>query len=98
MCCCEVIIISNSNFKPNKTRILLGKNITYFRQLPEFNYSQDQLASILKSDKCYISNLENGKRNTSVDYINRLAEIFNIQPSELLVEREFNLKTRIDSK
>ena len=45
----KVVIKINKNTNPNKTRILLGKNIAYFRQLN--NWSQDKLAQKLETDK-----------------------------------------------
>lgn len=82
----------------NKTSILLGKNITYFRQLPSREWSQDTLAQKMESDKGYLSQIENAKRNASTDYIDRLCRVFSIEPEELFKDRNFNLKTRVDSK
>ncbi len=70
----------------------------YFRQLPDRNWSQDLLAQKMNSDKGYLSQIENAKRNASTDYIDRLCQVFNIEPVELFKEREFNPKTRVDSK
>ena len=92
----KAMIKINKTTNPNKTRILLGKNIAYFRQLN--NWSQDKLAQKLETDKGYLSQIENAKRNASTDYIDRLAKIFNVEPEEMLKEREFKLKTRVDSK
>ena len=92
---CEVVEI-NKKLEPNRTSILLGKNIVYFRQLRQL--SQDTLAQQMNSDKGYLSQIENAKRNASTDYIDRLAKIFNVEPEEMLKEREFKLKNRVDSK
>ena len=92
----KAVIKINKNTNPNKTRILLGKNIAYFRQLN--NWSQDKLAQKLETDMGYLSQIKNAKRNASTDYIDRLAKIFNVEPEEMLKEREFKLKTRVDSK
>ena len=35
----------------------------------------------------YVSEMENQKRNISSDYIDHIANIFKIEPHELLVER-----------
>ena len=88
----------NKNLKSNRTAILLGKNIVYFRQLPEREWSQDILAQKLDSDKGYLSQIENAKRCASTNYIERLSRVFNVEPSELFKDREFNLKTRVDSR
>ena len=92
-----MIKISNDN-KSNKVSILLGKNIAYFRQLPKNQWSQDVLAQKMNSDKGFISQVENAKRNVSTEYIARLCQVFNIEPMELFRERNFNLKPRVDSR
>lgn len=94
---CEVVKI-NKKLDPNRTSILLGKNIVYFRQLPENQWSQDTLAQMLNSDKGYLSQIENAKRSASTDYIERLCRAFNIEPEELFKNRNFNLKSRVDSR
>ena len=68
-----------------KTRKILANNIAYFRT--KNNWSQDDLAEKLGSDSPYVSEMENAKRNISCDYIDHLAQVFNIKPSELLVSR-----------
>ncbi len=97
--------INNKNSKTkrklvvtNDVSILLGKNIVYFRQLPENNLSQSDLAHKLGTNKSYVSQVENAKRNVSTDYIDRLCKVFNIKPVELFTERDFNPKPRIDSR
>ena len=82
----------------NRTSILLGKNIVYFRQLPERQWSQDTLTQKMNSDKGYLSQIENDKRYASTEYIERLCRVFNVEPEELFKDRNFNLKTRVDSR
>lgn len=82
----------------NKTSFLLGKNIVYFRQLPERQWSQDTLAQKINSDKGYLSQIENARRNASTDYIERLCRVFNVEPEEMFKDRNFNLKSRVDSR
>jgi len=88
----------NKKIENNKTSILLGKNIVYFRQLPKYQWSQDTLAHKLNSDKGYLSQVENARRSASTDYIERLCRVFDIEPEELFKNRDFNLKSRIDSR
>ena len=92
------VVKISKRLKFNKTSILLGKNIVYFRQLPKFGWSQETLAQKLNSDKGYLSQIENAKRNASTDYIERLCRVFEIEPVELFKERNFNLKSRVDSR
>ena len=67
------------------TRKILANNVSYFRM--KNNWSQDELSEKMGSKLQYISEIENAKRNISCDYIDRLAQVFNIKPSELLVSR-----------
>ena len=83
---------------PNKTSILLGKNIVYLRQSSERQWSQDVLAQKMKTDKGYLSQIENAKRSASTNYIDRLCQVFNVEPEELFKNRDFKLKFRVDSK
>ena len=82
--------------KSNRTSILLGKNIIYFRQLN--NWSQDTLSQLMCCDKSYLSQIENAHHSASTDYIERLCQTFKIEPKELFENRDFNLKSRVDSR
>ena len=73
-----------NNILNNKTSILLGKNIVYLRQLHQ--WSQDDLSQKMNSDKGYLSQIE------------RLCEVFNVEPEELFKNRDFNFKNRVDSR
>ncbi len=92
------MIAINNTKSTNKTLILLGKNITYFRQLPKNQWSQEDLAQKMNSDKGFISQVENARRNVSTEYIDRLCRVFNIEPMELFKNRDFKLKARVDSR
>ena len=50
-------------------------------------WSQEVLAEILGTSPAYVSEMENGKRNISSAYIDHIANVFNIEPHELLVNR-----------
>ena len=88
-------VVKIDKIKNNRTSILLGKNIVYFRQLPKYQWSQDTLAHKLNSDKGYLSQIENARRS---DYIERLCRVFDIEPEELFKDRNFKPKSRIDSR
>ena len=77
------------------TRNILANNIVYYR-VKIFHWSQEELATKLGTDSPYVSELENGKRKASVDYIGLLADVFNIKPHELLIERPSVENHRID--
>lgn len=69
----------------------IGKTIIRLRQLK--GLSQEALANDANIDRRYMSDLENGKRNLSLDVLNRLATVFDISLSALLFEAEDNEKT-----
>lgn len=78
----------------NKIRNLIATNITYFRY--KNKWSQEILAEKMNSSPSYISQLENGKRNITSNFIDKLVEIFDIEPVELFKNREFEFKKRVD--
>ena len=67
-------------------RDILSNNIVYFRI--KLNMTQEKLSEKLKASTTYISELENGKRNISIDQLWRISQVFNIEPHELLIRRE----------
>ena len=68
-----------------KTRKILANNIVYYRT--KNNWTQEQLAELLNTSSGYVSEMEHEKRNISCDYIDLLANIFKIEPQELLSNR-----------
>ncbi len=68
-----------------KTRKILANNIVYFRI--KNGWSQEYFAELLGTSSGYVSEIENEKRNISSDYIDVIANIFNIEPHELLINR-----------
>lgn len=80
----------------NKTRKLLANNIIYFRH--KNNWSQEKLAEEMKSSPAYISQLENAKRNVTSDFFDKIADTFNIEPYQLLIERDVVNFKRVDQK
>ncbi|NLI95082.1 MAG: helix-turn-helix transcriptional regulator [Erysipelotrichaceae bacterium] len=59
----------------------LGMRIKYLRG--ELGWSQEELSFHAKINTTYLSDLENGRRNPSLNILNRLANAFNISLSEL---------------
>lgn len=60
----------------------LGKRIKEIRI--KAGYSQEELASLAKLHRTYISDIERGGRNVSVENIEKIAMALKIDPSELL--------------
>lgn len=75
---------------------LLANNIVYFRH--KNGWSQEELAEKMNSSPVYISQLENAKRNVRCDFLDKIAETFDVEPCELLVKREQIMNKRIDRK
>ena len=69
-----------------KARQILANNIVYYRT--KNCWTQEKLAELLDTSAAYVSEMENEKRNISVDYIDYIANIFKIKPYELLLNRK----------
>lgn len=66
-------------------RRILAENVKAARDL--LDLSQEELADEAKIDRTYISGIERGKRNPSVDLLARLAEALKTTPAALLTPR-----------
>ncbi len=69
----------------------LGKAIVKLRK--QRGLAQEQFANESEIDRRYMSDIENGKRNISIDVIERLAKSFGISVSEL-----FQIAENIDNQ
>ena len=76
-----------------RARKILANNIVYFRL--KKGWSQEDLAESLGTTPTYVSNLENARRNTRIDYIDLIADTLNISVNELFTEREKVINHRI---
>ena len=79
-----------------KARQILANNIVYYRV--KNNWSQEYFAELLGTSSGYVSEMENAKRNISIDYIDHLANIFKIEPHELLSSNLTVSKRRIPKR
>lgn len=79
-----------------KSRTLIANNIIYFRHRKK--WSQEKLADMLNSSASYISQIENAKRNVTTDFLDKLSSVFQIEPHELLINRDFILNKRLPKK
>ncbi|MBQ8131526.1 MAG: helix-turn-helix transcriptional regulator [Bacilli bacterium] len=77
-------------------RKILANNIVYFRL--KNNWSQEEFAEELGTTTTYVSNLENGRRNTRIDYIENIADVLGVPIDQLLVDREPVKKRRAPRK
>lgn len=66
-------------------RRILAENVKAARDL--LDLSQEELADEAKIDRTYISGIERGKRNPSIDLLARLAAALKTTPAALLTPR-----------
>lgn len=64
----------------------LGRTISRLRR--EKGYSQEAFANEAGIDRRYMSDIENGKRNISIDILDRVCNKLGIKISEFFVEVE----------
>ena len=64
----------------------LGRTIIRLRK--EKGYSQEAFANEAGIDRRYMSDIENGKRNISIDILDRVCNKLGIKISELFIEVE----------
>lgn len=75
----------------SNARNILANNIVYYRL--QKGWSQEDFADKLGTTPTYVSNLENAKRNTRIDYINHIATTLNVELFQLFEKRE-NIENR----
>ena len=66
----------------SNTRILFAKNLKIFRQLKKI--SQEDLADIAELHRTYVSSVERGERNISIDNMEKLARALDVDIRDLL--------------
>ena len=66
--------------------MILANNIVYYRL--KHGWSQEDFADELGTTPTYVSNLENARKNTRIDYIGYIADILDVPLKELFIERE----------
>ena len=72
----------------------LGKNIRYYRYKNE--YSQQTLAELLDISVTYMSDIECGKSNVSLDLIEKIAHLFELPYAKLFEQNEETLPKKIN--
>ena len=63
-------------------RLKFGKRVKAYRLDKEI--SQEELAHIADSNRTYISDVERGTRNPSIEVVERIAKALNVTMGELL--------------
>lgn len=84
--------------KPLNSREILAINLKYYRY--QMKLSQEKFGALLGSSLTYINNLENAKRNPSIDTLDKIAKCFKITTATLLTYNEKHIITlsRVDQK
>ena len=75
----------------SNARNILANNIVYYRL--QKGWSQEDFADKLGTTPTYVSNLENAKINTRIDYIDHIATTLNVELFQLFEKRE-NIENR----
>jgi len=63
-------------------KVVFGNNVRRFRQVRQI--SQEELADLVGLHRTYVSSVERGERNISLENIAKLAWALDVLPSELL--------------
>lgn len=71
---------------PEKIRVAYGKAVRTIRQ--DKKISQEELADLCGLHRTYISDIELGKRNVSLENIDKIAYALQMKKSEIFVEVE----------
>ena len=66
-------------------KAITGQRIKFFRE--KNNLTQQELADLINSERQYISKLESGKKNMTLNNLDKIIEALNCEPLEF-----FNLK------
>lgn len=80
----------------SNARERLANNIVYYRI--NYGWTQEDFADKLGTTTTYVSSLENGKRNTRIDYIEHIANTLNVELSQLFEKRDKIENNRIQRR
>lgn len=61
---------------------IVGRKVRRLRE--EKNMTQQELADLVKADRQYIYKVEAGKKNITLDYLDKLAQALQVSQSEFL--------------
>lgn len=69
-----------------RLQMILAENLKHLRI--SRGYSQEKLAEIVDLHRTYISGIERGTRNVSLQNIEKIALALHVSPADLLTEQE----------
>ena len=67
---------------PYKSRQVIGKKIKQLRE--DQNLTLEQLADMVGTDRQHIWNIEAGRKNITLDYLDKIAEALKVSQSEFI--------------
>jgi transcriptional regulator with XRE-family HTH domain len=67
---------------PYKSRQIIGKKINQARE--EKQLTLEQLADLLGTDRQHIWNIEAGRKNFTLDYLDKIAQALKVSQSEFI--------------
>ena len=63
-------------------RVIIGKKIKFLRE--QKGMTQQELADLVRADRQYIYKIETGKKNITLDYLDKIAQVLEVSQSEFL--------------
>ncbi|MCV9937330.1 helix-turn-helix domain-containing protein [Boseaceae bacterium BT-24-1] len=79
-----------------KLRAVFGLNVQRLRR--ERKLSQEQLSFVSGRTRAYISSVEAGRRNATLDTLEILAEALNVQPQDLITAKAAEVRPERSAK
>lgn len=68
-------------------KLKIGQRIKYLRK--ELGLSQESLAYEAEVDRTYVTDVENGRRNVSIEILEKLVKALNVSIAEFFDAKEF---------
>ena len=82
----------NTKFKTHKNlKKIFSDNLKYYRK--QAGLTQDDFAKSVQTDPVYISYIENGKRFPSIEYIEKMANVLNIESYKLFLPSDLEINS-----
>jgi DNA-binding XRE family transcriptional regulator len=63
-------------------RAIIGKKIKFLRE--QKGMTQQELADLVRADRQYIYKIETGRKNITLDYLDKIAQALEVSQSEFL--------------
>lgn len=67
------------------SKLIIANNVKKYRE--QLGFTREKLSLALEFENSYISKLENGRINITIERLDKIATYFNVQTFELLISR-----------